>query len=259
MSVRAFLIFIIVCVGVIAGTAFGLLQPIERPLAGFLAVAADYGRRVNGVLTVPFRATHDRDTLQAAVASLQQDLAVCRIQYADSVALAQIDRITSERADVRLIPARVIGISPDPDHSLVIMNRGEVDGVRPGSGIIAEEGVFVGKVVSVTAFTSAIRLPIDSGSKIIATFASTTPSRGIVEGQFQIGLRMNLIPNTQEVEVGTPVVTSGLEPGIPEGLLIGRIRDIQSQPTDLFKSASLEPAIDYTNLRLVSVVMKKKL
>lgn len=256
---RHWLVFFgVVCTGVIAGTVFGMFRSVERPLVGFLAGASEYGRAVNDVLTGPFRAKYDSDTLKATVASLEHDLAACRIAGADTAAFADMERITRERDDIRLVSARVIGINPDPDHSLLLINRGEADGVQPGVGVIAGRGIFVGKVLSATAFSSSIRLPIDQGSKIIATFASTTPSRGIVEGQFQVGLRMNLIPNTEEVAVDTPVVTSGLEQGIPRGLLIGRIRDIQSQPTNLFKSASLEPAIDYTSVRIVSVVVKKK-
>lgn len=259
MTRRGLIVFCIACVGLIVGTAFGVLEPLERPFAGFLAQTSENGRRVHTMLTGPFRSKGDSDVLMAKIASLRHDLAVCRIASADTAALTDMERIASEREDSRLISARVIGISPDPDHSLMVINRGEVDGVRIGNGVITEKGVFVGKVVSMTAFSSSIRLPIDSGSKVIATFASSTPSRGIVEGQFQVGLRMNLIPNTESLTIGTPVVTSGLEPGIPRGFLIGSIRDTQSQPTNLFKSASLEPALDYTSIRLVSVVVKKKI
>lgn len=256
---RGLIVFCIACVGLIVGTAFGVLEPLERPFAGFLAQTSENGRRVHTILAGQFRSTGASNAHLAKIASLQHDLAACRIASADSAALADMERIAGEREESRLISARVIGISPDPDHSLMVINRGEADGVQIGNGVITQRGIFVGKVISATAFSSSIRLPIDSGSKVIATFASTTPSRGIVEGQFQVGLLMNLIPNTESLAIGTPVVTSGLEPGIPRGFLIGSIRDTQSQPTDLFKSASLEPALDYTSIQLVSVVVKKKI
>ena len=250
---RARLLTLGVLAVLVGAHSVGVLAPVERPLAGvLLGVSGALAENLLGIQQW-FRSSEDSPSLEARLAELEHDLASCALRTADSASL-QVMEQTAQSRSLSLIPARIIGVSPDAEHSFLIIDRGTEHGVKQGSGVIAEKGVFLGKVITAERFSSMVLLPTDRRSKIIATFANTEPSRGVVEGQFQVGLRMNLIPITEVVERNQLVVTSGLQTDIPPVFDIGRVRDIQSKPTDLFKSASIEPAIDYNRVRLVSVV-----
>lgn len=232
----------------------GILIPVEQPIATALLVSADALHDRVIATREQFFAPNNSTLLEKRIAQLEHDLSACTLRIVDDASRAAL--VSAEQSlDRPLVTARIIGTSPDAEHSFFLIDRGVQQGIRSGDAVIAEQSVFVGKVLYASAFTSTVILPTDRRSKVIATFAREQPSRGVVEGQFQVGLRMNLIPITEKLERDQLVVTSGLESSIPAGLVIGRVRDIQSKPTDLFKSASLEPAVDYNRLRLVSVVI----
>ncbi len=119
---------------------------------------------------------------------------------------------------------------------------------------MAQGNSVVGKIFSVTEHTSSVLLLTDSHSRIIAEILAKNSATGVIHGEFQLGLRMDLIPITQSLQKNMIVVTSGLEEGIPPGLLIGTIEDVSARPSDLYQSARIRPSIHYDSLRLVSVV-----
>ncbi|MEK7619502.1 MAG: rod shape-determining protein MreC [Patescibacteria group bacterium] len=248
---------LVLLIGLGAGHAIGALTIIERPLA--IAVRSGADALHAGVVFARerFFAPNDTTVLGERIVRLERDLAACTLRIADDAARATLASAESSLGQPSVL-ARIIGTSPDAEHSFILIDRGSEHGIERGDAVIADQAAYVGKVAEVTAFTSTVILPTDRRSKVIATFAREQPSRGVVEGQFQVGLRMNLIPITEKLERDQLVVTSGLESSIPAGLVIGRVRDIQSKPTDLFKSASLEPAVDYNRLRLVSVVIHQR-
>ena len=79
-------------------------------------------------------------------------------------------------------------------------------------------------------------------------------TRGIVEGQFQLGLQLSFVPSNVNITKDSVVVTSGREEGIPSGLAIGSVAESRTLSTDLFQSAALTPPIDYDTISLVSII-----
>jgi len=160
-----------------------------------------------------------------------------------------------ERTTHTFISGRVIGASPDPGRNMLLVDRGRADGVLAGSAVVAGDGIYVGKVQAVQENSSTILLPNDNRSKVIAAFLSdAAKTRGIVEGQFQLGLQLSFVPTNVTILKDTVVVTSGRERGIPPGLVIGSVAEGRTQSTDLFQSAALTPPLDYDTVSLVAIV-----
>lgn len=151
--------------------------------------------------------------------------------------------------------ANRIGWIPDARRSGFIIDKGKNEGITISAPVISDNGILIGKISSVQEGTSNVTLINDSKSKITAIIAAIPPTTGVVNGQFGLGLIIDLIPMSEKITIGNSVETSGLEDGIPAGLLIGTISTLNTQPTDLFQTASVSPAVDYTRIRIVSVLI----
>ena len=89
---------------------------------------------------------------------------------------------------------------------------------------------------------------------------ASSRATGEVEGRLSGPLAMNQIPSTDKVAVGDTVVTAGLDLGgavraaFPPGLLIGRIVDVQQDPSAIVQIALIQPAVNLDKLELVLVM-----
>lgn len=181
---------------------------------------------------------------------------------------AQIILLTQENADLRAqlnlkakkqyqtVVAEVMGKNLDGIEQAIIINRGEQDGIKNGQPVITASGVLVGKISEVRTQTAMVRLINDNQSKIAANILNESKSMGVVEGGFGLSLTMKLIPRNETVLVGQKVITSGLEEGIPNGLLIGEISIIENEAYKPFQQAVLNPATELDKIDLVSVIVE---
>lgn len=99
-------------------------------------------------------------------------------------------------------------------------------------------------------------LVTDSQSRLAAVVQNTDLAPGLVEGQMGLSLKMDLVPREKSIKLGDVVITSGLEADIPQGLVIGSIEKITTEPQDLFQKAILKPLVALDNLNLVTVLTR---
>jgi cell shape-determining protein MreC len=66
---------------------------------------------------------------------------------------------------------------------------------------------------------------------------------------------MELIPKDKEIEIGEVVITSGIEPNIPKGLVIGEIAEIVEPGGGFLKTAYLKPLISLDKISIISVLI----
>jgi len=60
------------------------------------------------------------------------------------------------------------------------------------------------------------------------------------------------------VNPGDLVLTSGLGANYPSDILVGQVVSVKKLETDLFQTASVQPAADFTNLKAVLVITNFK-
>jgi rod shape-determining protein MreC len=154
--------------------------------------------------------------------------------------------------------ASVIAKNTDPVGNTIVLNVGSEDAVKVGDPVIIDEGYLVGKVLTVSEDTCVVRLMSDGESKIAATILGVDRTIGIVEGGYGISVRMNSIPQNEQIRIGDQVVTSGLEERVPRGLIIGEIAGIEREVYEPFQRAYITPAADLGHIRLVSVLLGKE-
>ncbi len=149
--------------------------------------------------------------------------------------------------------AELVGISPDPFHHLITINRGAAHNITEGLAVIDGEGL-MGQVVEVFENHSRVLLITDS-SHALPIYNLRNNVRGIIEGSgdFQ-RLRLRHVSPTQDIQVGDTLLSSGLGQRFPSGYPVGTVSAIDKDPGQAFMDVSVTPAAKVDrSLRLLVV------
>ena len=98
-----------------------------------------------------------------------------------------------------------------------------------------------------------MQLLIDPRSRINGT-VQVSRSSGLVAGQPDGSLVLEQILQSEKVNIGDTVVTSGRGGLIPRGLIIGQVSDVEKSDIELYQKAVLRPAVDFQRLEMVLVI-----
>lgn len=179
--------------------------------------------------------------------------------------IAQMNDIKSENDSLRqqlsLVPrqkynleaAFVIGQDPQRSGSWIMIDKGSADGIQLDMPAIVFEGILIGKITDLTPHTAKITLLSDSGSAVNA-LDSETQSKGIIKGEYGLGVVLDMVSQQDALNNGDTVITSGLGSNIPRGLLVGKIQEIRQSSDKLFQQAIVVPRIKYTDMNVVYVI-----
>jgi len=137
----------------------------------------------------------------------------------------------------------------------IIIDKGAKDGVYPGLAIVSGQGIIIGKVAEVKENISQVNLTNSNKCKLAATILNEDKTNGITEGELGLIIKMEFIPQEEEVNIGDIIVTSGLEQAIPRGLVIGKVTQAEKENNEIWQFATLEPLIKAQDLVIVSVLI----
>ncbi len=163
----------------------------------------------------------------------------------------------SNRSQRRIQTAAVIARSGSSARDVLLIDRGSDDGLTVGDPVVVGDGYFIGKISSVAAQTSTIKPLTDEQSATAGSILNTTRTIGIIKGDRSGLLKLELIPQDEQIDEFDLVVTSGLETSVPSGLLIGLIRRVETTSTDAFQSALIEPFVDLRRTTIVGVLISE--
>lgn len=144
----------------------------------------------------------------------------------------------------------------------VLIDKGSVDGLFAGLAVISSEaigtssqGVIIGKIVNVKENIAEVYLVTNKNSKLAASIFGENKTSGIASGELGLTIKMNFIPQTENIKAGDIVATSGLEQNIPRGLIIGRVSDVSKENNEVWQSATVETLVDLDALSIVSILL----
>jgi len=154
----------------------------------------------------------------------------------------------------RLLIARVVAVGASPHSHTLRIARGSDDGVVNGSPVIAAEGV-VGIVSQLTGSYADVQLIVSPLSAVPAV-AQRTRSRSTVKGTGDITrCKLTYALRTDDLQEGDVLVTAGGPGFFPQGLRVGRVVNVQKKSHGLFLEAEVLPAVDFSRLDEVTVVL----
>ena len=241
-----------------------ILVPIEnlaisavKPLAGFL-----YGSG-SGI-----RTSYEESQKQKDVSSRAQDLenevarlTVANAQYKeleqDNIKLrAQLSFLSVSKYKnvlANVISQNLVFDIKEGDQDIVI-DKGSKDGIKEGLGVINENGVVIGKISEVKDNLSKICLTTNRNCKFAATIQDEGRTMGVTEGDLGLTIKMNFIPQSEKINMGDTVITSGLGGNIPRGLVIGKVSQINNHSNEIWQDVNIEPLFNLSTLTIVTVL-----
>lgn len=157
------------------------------------------------------------------------------------------------RGKFSLIGGFVIGQDPQGSESWIIFDKGQKDGVLPDMAVIVSNGILVGKVAEVYASSSKINL-LSNPNNFINVVDVETGAKGIARGEYGLGLVMDMVTQSEALNIGDTIITSGLGGNIPRGLLVGKVKEVKISDDRLFQKAVVVSRIKFTQLETVFVV-----
>ncbi len=241
----------------------GILRPLENLLA---SLSKPLNIKLYGLASSwPAREEkREREALEAEIAGLKEELArlnVANSRYQDIAAenaklRGQLDfaQTSAWRSILADIIARESSAAGEERQDLII-DKGSQDGLRPGLAVISETGAVVGKVVETKSKTAKICLTVSPDCQLAAAVQNSSRTQGLTDGDLGLTIKMEYIPQLEEIAAGDLVITSGLGGDIPRGLLIGRVASVASENNDVWQSATIEPLIDFNDLTVVGIVL----
>lgn len=159
--------------------------------------------------------------------------------------------------------SNIVGRRTEAGFNWYIINFGTKDNIKEGLAVIANDGYLVGKIIKTEAdysyflpiFDNHFLTSVDFLSNDINQSAEQKTISGLAQGKYGLSVEADFIPLEKNIKVGDLVVTSGLEEGIPRGLILGEIENIKKNPEQPFQAAIIKPAISLEDLRVVTVLV----
>lgn len=226
-------------------------------MRGLTPIGIAINRAVSSAITTSSQNGADLGTsvpeLQRRISELQSENATLRGElFAIQESNVQQKLLTEKK--LHGVQARLIARSPDPGSSYIIVDRGGDDGIQQGAPALIRDGVLVGKVISTTNDTARILLSTDNRSSFAGYNIAHPAAQGVINGVQGLTMTMELIPQSEIIDLHDIIVTSGLDPAIPRGFVIGEIERIDRQQGALFQSATLHTPYTNAELDIVSVI-----
>lgn len=159
----------------------------------------------------------------------------------------------------KFIAAKVINNSVRRVNNYFTLNVGKANGVRPGMGVMAPEGI-VGRVKAVSTNYATVTSLLHSQTLISAKLKrdGTFGSVKWEEGDDARTASLNYIPLHVKVFKGDSVVSSGYNSLFPEGILIGRVISVKKELDKSFFTIKVRLAVDFSKLGFVYVVRNER-
>lgn len=252
-------VIVLIASGVIALALGGYLTPLSRmvlnPLISVQTWISTRFQALQNILNAPADVSTLRQEnieLQAEISRLQVQIIEIQQELTEAQVLASLVDYARSRSENRYIAAAVIGRDPSPFLHYVIINRGSDDGLRKGMPVVTQQGL-VGQISAVTAGAARVQLINDPGStvNILLQYSDT---EAVLVGDISGEINLELIPQAAIIQTGDIIVTSGYGGNYPSNLLVGQVSTVRSNAYDLFQSASVQSAVDFSRLEIVLVI-----
>jgi rod shape-determining protein MreC len=141
-----------------------------------------------------------------------------------------------------------------------VIDKGSDDGLAVNMNVMAGDGL-VGIITEVNKSYARVRSIVDDESNVTGSLLKTS-DMCIVSGNLQLMnegvIEVTGIPGDSKVKDGYEVVTSPISDKYLPGILIGYVRDLTTDSTNITQSGYLTPAADFSGLDMVLVITQVK-
>jgi len=197
---------------------------------------------------------------QEEIMKLQADLARLKAVADENLALRSYFQLFSND-EYDYVMSKVVSrdvISRDAiNHNRLIIDRGAKDGLKVGLIVVNQSGVAVGKISKIKDHLAEVSLLNSPDCRLAVTIQNSDQTIGLSQGDLGLTIRLDFVAQSQKLEVGQMVVSSGLEPNVPSGILIAKIKSVDKSVNEIWQKITVEPIANLDNLRWLAVLLPK--
>lgn len=141
------------------------------------------------------------------------------------------------------------------------IDKGSKNGVKKGDAVITNSGL-IGKITNVSNFSSTVKLLTSDeiSNKISIKIDSDDEYLyGLMVGydkEYNI-YKIEGITNSDKIEEGDLVTTTGLTEYFPSGIIIGKVSKVVKDEYDLDSVVEVIPSVNFEDISIVTVLNRK--
>jgi len=254
----------------ITQTNTNFVQSFTNDVTAFVGRA--FSKPVDAVLDTYDTVSNVQDTfeenqrLKSEVDELSQTESEIRTLTDENQRLREELNLQDSITDYDSISGNVISRNPDYWVDQVTTDLGSQDGIALGMPVMSGNGL-IGQISEVNLTSSKVTLLTnidESANQVSAEIVldsedSNEVIHGVVSGYDpnREMIIMDQITSESEINEGDTVTTSGLGGSYPRGLEIGTVNEVTVDNQGLTQEVYLEPAADFNNIRVVSVINRQ--
>jgi rod shape-determining protein MreC len=156
-----------------------------------------------------------------------------------------------------LAAASVISQDPNGTGNWLGIDKGSADGLTVGMPVIVSKSILIGRIDRVDAKSSQISL-LTNPKSTINVMTLENGAKGVARGEYGLGIIFDMVLQTDSINVGDVVVTSGIGGELPRGLYVGTIQEVHQSEDHLFQQAVLTPPLSVSKLQMLFVIKGNK-
>lgn len=259
MAARASVLIIAMLALLLVNRYTQWLEPVRQqvgviavPFYWVSSIPARLGDWFDDSLSTSEQLQQENAQLKGELLVLKRKLQQMASLAAENVRLRQLLN-SADQLDDRVLVAELIGVSPDPQTHIVVVNKGLNDGVYVGQPLLDANGL-MGQVIDVTRFSSRVMLITDP-THALPVQVNRNGVRAIAEGTGDLyRLKLRHVPGTVDIRVGDLLVSSGLGQRFPVGYPVADVVLVNSQPGQPFLEVFAQPKAQLNRSRHVLLV-----
>lgn len=153
----------------------------------------------------------------------------------------------------QFISATVINNSVSRANNYLTLDKGEIDGVKKGMGVVTEKGV-IGIIKATSENFSTVLSILHSQSKVSVVIKKNNHFGSLQwDGKSYKRARINDIPSHVNLSIGDTITTSGFSFIFPSKTHIGIISQIDTEDDDKFHEIKMTFIEDLKEIRYVTI------
>jgi rod shape-determining protein MreC len=165
-------------------------------------------------------------------------------------------RDVSENKIDKTISAKVILNSINKKKNIIVINKGELNGITKEMGVISSKGV-VGIIKDITDNYSSIVSLLNTDLKINAILKNTSTIGSISwNGLDPRIVQLNDIPLSSSIKLGDTIITGGMSFYFPKGIPIGKIEDYNNTSLEGYYSINVSIFSDFSSLSNLYILQR---
>lgn len=162
----------------------------------------------------------------------------------------------AKNSNFAILSARIIQLDSANDY--IVINKGSKNGINLNMPVISSQKVIIGKVIKIYDEFSEVMLISNKNSVLDAKIQYDDPQKpvihGVVKGESNLSVYLDLVKPDSEVFQGDILITSGLEGTLPQGLIIGKVTSVNKDDLKPFLTADVLPLFDVKSVDNVFLI-----